>query len=104
MAGTQQASMSAGKISRRTEKRCATLAVWDARDQTCLPGLINTHVHFDANPEDAADYSVYATRTEEEVLALALANAKTTLLSGFTTVRHTGAWFSIDDLQAQGAD
>lgn len=69
------------------------LAVWDARDQTCLPGLINTHVHFDANPEDAADYSVYATRTEEEVLALALANAKTTLLSGFTTVRHTGAWF-----------
>ncbi len=65
----------------------------DLSDKTCLPGLINTHVHFDANPEDAADYSVYGSRTEEEVLALASANAKTTLLSGFTTVRHTGAWF-----------
>jgi imidazolonepropionase-like amidohydrolase len=65
----------------------------DLGDKTCLPGLINTHVHFDANPEDAADYSVYGSRTEEEVLALASANAKTTLLSGFTTVRHTGAWF-----------
>jgi len=65
----------------------------DLSDKTCLPGLINTHVHFDANPEDAADYSVYGTRTEQEVLALASANAKTTLLSGFTTVRHTGAWF-----------
>jgi imidazolonepropionase-like amidohydrolase len=77
------------------------LPVLNARDQTCLPGLINTHVHFDANPEDAADYSVYATRTEEDVLALALANAKTTLLSGFTTVRHTGAWFpsTIDRLK-----
>ena len=65
----------------------------DLSDKTCLPGLINTHVHFDANPEDAADYSVYGSRTEEEVLALASANAKITLLSGFTTVRHTGAWF-----------
>ena len=65
----------------------------DLSTKTCLPGLINTHVHFDANPEDAADYSVYGSRTEEEVLALASANAKTTLLSGFTTVRHTGAWF-----------
>ena len=65
----------------------------DLSDKTCLPGLINTHVHFDANPEDAADYSVYGSRTEQEVLALASANAKTTLLSGFTTVRHTGAWF-----------
>jgi len=65
----------------------------DLSDKTCLPGLINTHVHFDANPEDAADYSVYGSRTEEEVLALVSANAKTTLLSGFTTVRHAGAWF-----------
>ena len=34
----------------------------DLSDYTCLPGLINTHVHFDANPEDAADYGVYARR------------------------------------------
>lgn len=65
----------------------------DLSDHTCLPGLINTHVHFDANPEDAADYGVYARRTIEDNLKLILRNAETTLRSGFTTVRHAGAWF-----------
>ena len=65
----------------------------DLSDHTCLPGLINTHVHFDANPEDAADYGVYARRSREENLELILRNAETTLRSGFTTVRHAGAWF-----------
>lgn len=60
---------------------------------TCLPGLINTHVHFDGNPEDSVDYSIYARRTAEETLQLVLDNARTTLLTGFTTVRHVGAWF-----------
>ena len=65
----------------------------DLSDHTCLPGLINTHVHFDTNPEDAADYGVYARRTSEDNLKLILRNAETTVRSGFTTVRHTGAWF-----------
>ena len=65
----------------------------DLSDYTCLPGLINTHVHFDANPEDAADYGVYARRTQADNLALILRNAETTLHTGFTTVRHAGAWF-----------
>ncbi len=60
---------------------------------TCLPGLINTHVHFDGNPEDSVDYSIYARRTADETLQLVLDNASTTLLTGFTTVRHVGAWF-----------
>jgi imidazolonepropionase-like amidohydrolase len=60
---------------------------------TCLPGLINTHVHFDGNPEDSVDYSVYAHRTPDENLQLILDNARTTVLTGFTTVRHVGAWF-----------
>ena len=67
--------------------------VLDLSDMTCLPGLINTHVHFDGNPEDSVDYSVYATRTAAETLQLILDNAETTLLTGFTTVRHVGAWF-----------
>jgi len=67
--------------------------VVDLSDMTCLPGLINTHVHFDGNPEDSADYSVYARRTSEQTLQLILDNARTTLLTGFTTVRHVGAWF-----------
>ena len=65
----------------------------DLSELTCLPGLINTHVHFDGNPEDSVDYSIYARRTADETLQLVLDNAKTTLLTGFTTVRHAGAWF-----------
>ena len=67
--------------------------VHDLTEFTCLPGLINTHVHFDGNPEDSVDYSVYARRTPDETLQLILDNARTTLLTGFTTVRHVGAWF-----------
>jgi imidazolonepropionase-like amidohydrolase len=39
------------------------------------------------------DYSVYARRTADQTLQLILDNARTTLLTGFTTVRHVGAWF-----------
>ncbi len=67
--------------------------VHDLTEFTCLPGLINTHVHFDGNPEDSVDYSVYARRTPDETLQLILDNARTTLLTGFTTVRQVGAWF-----------
>ena len=67
--------------------------IHDLAEFTCLPGLINTHVHFDGNPEDSVDYSVYARRTPDETLRLILDNARTTLLTGFTTVRHVGAWF-----------
>ena len=65
----------------------------DLSDYTCLPGLINTHVHLDANPADAADLATYARRTQADNLALILKNAATTLHTGFTTVRHVGAWF-----------
>ena len=67
--------------------------IYDLTEFTCLPGLINTHVHFDSNPEDSVDYSIYARRTPDETLQLILKNASTTLLTGFTTVRHVGAWF-----------
>ena len=67
--------------------------IHDLTEFTCLPGLINTHVHFDGNPEDSVDYSVYVRRTADETLQLILDNARTTLLTGFTTVRHVGAWF-----------
>jgi imidazolonepropionase-like amidohydrolase len=67
--------------------------IYDLTEFTCLPGLINTHVHFDGNPEDSVNYSIYARRTFDETLQLILDNARTTLLTGFTTVRHVGAWF-----------
>ena len=36
----------------------------DLSDYTCLPGLINTHGNFDANPEGAADFDVNANKAE----------------------------------------
>lgn len=59
---------------------------FDLSDYTCLPGLINTHVHLDTDLEDATDYGVYARRTQAENLALILTNASTTVHTGFTTV------------------
>ena len=62
-------------------------------EHTCLPGLINTHVHFDSRPGDAADYSIYYRRSPEDNRKLALDIAAETLQTGFTTVRNVGAWF-----------
>ena len=91
--GPRILTISNGVITSIAQPFALDTADLDLSDYTCLPGLINTHVHFDANPEDAADYGVYARRTSEDNLQLILRNAETTLRSGFTTVRHAGAWF-----------
>ena len=65
----------------------------DLREYTCLPGLINAHVHLAERPEDALDYGIYYRRTTEEHNRLVLELAKITLLSGFTTVRNVGDFF-----------
>jgi imidazolonepropionase-like amidohydrolase len=89
----QTLGIQSGRIVSVTDTPPANVVDLDLSDYTCLPGLINTHVHFDANPEDAADYGVYARRTRADNLALILKNAATTVHTGFTTVRHAGAWF-----------
>ena len=91
--GARTLRIQSGRIVSITETPPENAVDLDLSDYTCLPGLINTHVHFDANPEDAADYGVYARRTQADNLALILRNAETTLRTGFTTVRHAGAWF-----------
>lgn len=65
----------------------------DLEGHTCLPGLINTHVHLDGLPGDAADYGIFIRRTREDNDALVLNNAAVTLQTGFTTVRVVGSWF-----------
>lgn len=66
----------------------------DLSKKTCLPGLIDTHVHLDVLPEDADDYTVYLRRTPDDTLALAEKNAAAVLRAGFTTIRHTGSYLA----------
>ncbi len=65
----------------------------DLGGYTCLPGLINTHVHLNDVPERAADYTVYYRLTDDDHVRTTTANAKVTLLTGFTTVRNVGDYF-----------
>jgi imidazolonepropionase-like amidohydrolase len=71
----------------------------DLGKHTCLPGLIDTHVHLDTLPEDADDYTIYLRRSLADMHTLAETNAATVLRAGFTTIRHTGsyvAWIDRD--------
>lgn len=69
----------------------------DLRDMTCLPGLIDMHTHLTDRPGDTADLSVYYRRNREDQAPIALENARTTLLAGFTTARDVGTYIAWAD-------
>ena len=71
----------------------------DLPRHTCLPGLIDMHVHITEAPEDIADMTVYLRRTDDEVTRISREQAEATLQAGFTTVRNVGnykAWADRD--------
>ena len=61
----------------------------DLSRSTVLPGLIDVHVHLTANPQDGGANSLTISVPQEAISGVA--NAKKTLLAGFTTVRNVGA-------------
>lgn len=65
----------------------------DLGSKTCLPGLINTHVHLLERATDTVDYGVYYKGTDEIFHARVLEAAAQSLLTGFTTVRNVGDFF-----------
>jgi imidazolonepropionase-like amidohydrolase len=69
----------------------------DLRDNTCLPGLIDTHTHIGMLPEDADDYRVYLQRTPEDTRKLAAINSAITLQAGFTTIRNVADYLASVD-------
>ena len=87
------------QISSEFPAQVADAEILDLSDYTCLPGLIDMHVHVDGVPEDFDDYTIYLRRTPEEAKALAAKLGKIILDSGFTTVRNVGtyqAWVARD--------
>ncbi|MBT8443928.1 MAG: amidohydrolase family protein, partial [Gammaproteobacteria bacterium] len=69
------------------------LSVLDLPDHTCLPGLIDTHVHLASRFEDSGDMAAIYTRPVAESTRIAEKNAIATLQAGFTTVRNVGDYF-----------
>lgn len=72
----------------------ADLPLLDLPGHTCLPGLLDLHTHLTDEPANTADFHIYLERTETEHLRRARANARATLLAGFTTVRDVGTYVS----------
>ena len=58
---------------------------------TCLPGLIDVHVHLTSDPEEGGfGYAELGNSIPREAI-FGAKNARKTLMSGFTTVRNVGA-------------
>lgn len=61
----------------------------DLKDKTCLPGLIDMHVHLEGQTSPD-NYIKQFTLNPSDVAFNAIGYAKTTLMAGFTTVRDVG--------------
>lgn len=72
----------------------ADAATVDLRGYTCLPGLIDMHVHFDGLPEYSDDYTIFLRKTPDDLRRLSEKLAKIVLDAGFTTVRHVGSYMA----------
>lgn len=84
-------------VAEGTVPGSATVPTLDLSQHTCLPGLIDMHTHLTDRPGDTADLSVYYRRTAEDQARIALENARTTLLAGFTTTRDVGTYLGWAD-------
>jgi imidazolonepropionase-like amidohydrolase len=91
------------KIQSLDEATVVAGPVVSLRNHTCLPGLIDLHVHLTERPEDTADLTVYFRRTRAEQAVVSSANAAATLRAGFTTVRNVGAYIAGVDLALRDA-
>ena len=61
----------------------------DLPNLTCLPGLIDAHVHLTVDPTHAGYEGLGVSLARQVVIGVR--NARTTLQAGFTTVRNVGA-------------
>jgi len=70
-------------------KTPADAVLIDLSNETVLPGLIDVHVHLTVDPLKSGPSSLTVSTPSEAITGVA--NARRTLLAGFTTVRNVGA-------------
>src|ERR1700754_2340241 len=68
----------------------AGAAVIDLRTQTCMPGLIDLHVHLGGEISPESYFESFQFNPPDDAIR-AVANARKTLMAGFTTIRDLGA-------------
>ena len=78
-----------------TTPSSADVEMIDLGDVTLLPGLIDCHTHLALTREKDFQYTPVTMTTADFVIS-AVANAKKTLMAGFTTVRDVGSPDFID--------
>ena len=76
--------------------------VIDWRGYTVLPGLIDLHTHL-ADVEQSADLAAPLKTSPAQTLVIGAANAKATLMAGFTTVRDVGTYRGLADVALRDA-
>jgi imidazolonepropionase-like amidohydrolase len=74
--------------------------VIDLRSHTCMPGLIDLHVHLDNNLTPASFVEQFTLNPTDHAIR-AVANAETTLMAGFTSVRDLGSDRGVQRVAAQ---